>query len=242
MAFPIAPDRRRAESDSDFYVADPFGLRKAITPVYVRDLNNGMFRGCGTSFYINPFGRQLSAMHVTTDFFNAHGISVRPGTTTTNMAVPNELIGILHDPGLVYGTAPAGDALYVTDFILFPVDQTKHPLAITFSSDRLRFVEPQLDLASWNIGGLSDRTSVYLPIRVGSGSSLEVGDRVLALGFPTNTSWRRPHAQIPTFHEEMRGSVGHVIELHTEHDPERKIWPRIVVDVRWAWNEWRPGI
>jgi len=64
MPFPIEPDARTDETESDFLIQDPFGLRRAITPVFVSDLHDGMFEGCGTSFYVTPFGHQLSAMPV----------------------------------------------------------------------------------------------------------------------------------------------------------------------------------
>jgi hypothetical protein len=100
MPFPIEPDARTDETESDFLIQDPFGLRRAITPVFVRDLHDGMFEGCGTSFYVTPFGRQLSAMHITTDFFNDRGIFIRSGPTKILIQPDDDWIGILHDPGL----------------------------------------------------------------------------------------------------------------------------------------------
>jgi hypothetical protein len=90
----------RIHTESDFLIQDPFGLRRAITPVFVRDLHDGMFEGCGTSFYVTPFGRQLSAMHITTDFFNDRGIFIRSGPTKILIQPDDDWIGILHDPGL----------------------------------------------------------------------------------------------------------------------------------------------
>jgi serine protease Do len=233
MPFPIEPDARTDETESDFLIQDPFGLRRAITPVFVRDLHDGMFEGCGTSFYVTPFGHQLSAMHITTDFFNDRGISIRSGPTKTLIQPDDGWIGILHDPGLVFGSCPAGDVLYATDFVLFPVDQHKHPNAITFTDDRLKYVEPELDLASWNIAGLGERKTTFLPIRVGGPPSVKVGDRLMAVGYPNIKSWHRPGAQIVTYQEEMRAAVGTVIEVSHEWDHDRKIWPTIVVEGRW---------
>ena len=176
-------------------------------------------------------------MHITTDFFNCRRISVRPGPTKTLIQPDDGWIGILHDPGLFYGTRPAGEVLYATDFVLFPVDQQKHPNAITFSDNQLRYVEPQLDLTSWNIVGLGERKTTFLPIRVGCTGSVKVGDRLMAVGYPGIKSWRRPDAQAVTYQEEMRGSVGTVIEVSSDWDHDRKIWPTIVVDARW-----RPGM
>jgi serine protease Do len=232
MPFPVEPQRGLNEPEDYFTVQDPFGLRKAVTPVFVRDLRDGMFTGCGTSFFITPFGRQLSAMHIATDFLNERGIAIRPGSKS-QIQTDDARIGILHDPGLVYGTRPAGEVLYVSDFVMFPVDQTKHPLAFSFSAERLGHVEPELDLMSWQIGGLSDRKTTFLPIRIAGIQTVKAGDRLMAVGYPEIKSWRRPGAQLLTYAEEMRASVGRVIETNDRWEPDEKIWPTIVVDARW---------
>src|ERR1700681_3521835 len=101
MAFPIGPDPRTGEPESLFLIQDPFVLRRSIAPVFVRDLGNGMFYGSGSSFFVTPFWRQLSAMHVVTDFFEEMGVPVRPNTSTLHE--PSDAwTQILFDPGLVY--------------------------------------------------------------------------------------------------------------------------------------------
>ncbi len=161
MPFPIEPDHRLSEPEHDFLIQDPFGLRKAITPFFAFDLQDGMLtnpangasEGLGTSFYVTPFGHQLSAMHLTTDFLNARKASIRPGSEKNMLELKGSWIGVYHDPGLIYGARKAGEVLYANDFVLFPVDQAKHPLAFSFSDDRLNHVEPSLDLTGWKILG-----------------------------------------------------------------------------------------
>src|SRR6266436_760390 len=131
--------------------------------------------------------------------------------------------------------APSGCAscrlLWATNFVLFPVDQSKHPLATTFTLDRLKHVEPTLDLTSWDILGLKDRQTTFLPIRLGCRPSISKGDRVMAVGYPEIKSWRRSGAQMISYQEEMRGSIGRVLNLDSTWDQDRKIWPTITVDV-----------
>jgi serine protease Do len=239
LAFPIEPNA--SESQSDFLIQDPFGLRKAITPFFAFDLSDGMLanpvnaaaEGLGTSFFVTPWGRQLSAMHLTTDFLNARRAVIRPGPEKNILELKGSWIGIYHDPGLVFGATKAGELLLANDFALFPADQTKHPLAFSFDRDRLNHVEPTLDLSSWNIIGLKEQT-VYLPVRVASPQSVAVGDRVLAVGYPSVRTWRRtPNASTVSYQEEMRGSIGRVVSLDTTWDQSRKIWPTITVDVGW---------
>src|ERR1700731_1840911 len=174
MAFPIGPDPRGSEPESDFLIQDPFVLRRAVTPFFAFDLQDGMLteprkgeaKGIGTSFYVTPFGHQLSAMHVTTDFLNARNLSMRSGPQRNLLELKGTWIGIYHDPGLIFGATKAGELLLCNDLTLFPVDQTKHPGAITFPSERLNYIEPSIDLTGWNICGLQDRRTTYLPIRV----------------------------------------------------------------------------
>ena len=242
MPFPIEPDPRTSEPESDFLIQDPFGLRRAVTPFFAFDLQDGMLaeprtgaaEGIGTSFYVTPFGHQLSAMHVTTDFLNARKASIRLGPEKTLLELKGTWIGIYHDPGLVYGMAKAGELLVANDFTLFPVDQTKKPSAIFSTADQLNYIEPSIDLTGWNICGLGDRKTTYLPIRVGCPASIAEGDRVLAVGYPSVRSWRRhPGAPMVTYQEEMRGSIGRVLKVDHAWDQERKIWPTITVDANW---------
>ena len=141
-----------------------------------------------------------------------------------NTIIPQGIswIGIHHDPGLIFGTRPAGDVLYINNFVMFPVDQTKHPLAITFTADQLGRIEPALDLISWDVDGLSERKVAFLPVRIGQGQNVKQGDLVMAVGYDKNKSWRRPRANIVTYQAEMRGSIGRVIEVHREWYPTAK--------------------
>lgn len=233
MPFPIGPDPRPNEPESLFRIQDPFGLRKAVTPVFVTYPATGLFQGCGTSFFTTPFGRQLSAMHVITDFLNERGIELPPGARR-DLPPTDAAIQVFHDPGLVYGTRPAGRILPASEFMMFPVDQSQNPLLITASAADLIRVEPSLDLVSWHIQMLGDEKTRFLPTSVGrKRPAVKVGDRVMAIGFPTNEGRRQPGRSITSYQEEMFGSVGIVTQINTEWDQTRKRWPELVVDVHW---------
>jgi serine protease Do len=74
-------------------------------------------------------------------------------------------------------------------------------------------------------------------MRVGCRASIAEGDRVLAAGYPEIKSWRRPGAQIVSFQEEMRGSIGRVTKVDRTWEQGRKVWPTFSVDVHW-----KPGM
>ena len=42
MPFPITPDPRLKELETDFMIQDPFGLRRAVTPVFAFDTQEAM--------------------------------------------------------------------------------------------------------------------------------------------------------------------------------------------------------
>lgn len=241
MPFPIGPDLRLNQSENDFTVCDPFGLRLAITPVFAVDLREGDLRrdprngepvGLGTSFYVTPFGQQLSAMHVVAEFLNTEGID--PVSTNTPCKLKRNALAILQDPGVVLGGArPAGNVLYLDKLTMFPVDQTKHPLRDNFTREQLRYVEPSLDLASWKVCDPADRKTMFLPVRVGCPSNIKIGDRVMAIGYPKIKGERRSGAKMVSYEEELRASIGRVIEVSGEWDQDRKIWPTLTVDSRW---------
>lgn len=74
MSFPIEP--QVSEPANDFLIQDPFGLRRAIPPFFAFDLSDGMLakplKGAGeglrTPCFVTPRRRQLSVVHVATDW------------------------------------------------------------------------------------------------------------------------------------------------------------------------------
>jgi hypothetical protein len=102
---------------------------------------------------------------------------------------------------------------------MFPVDQSKHPLATTFTLERLKQVETTLDLTSWDILGLKECQTTFLPIRVGCGPSISKEDRVMAVGYSEIESWQRSGAQMISYREEMRGSIGRVLNSRQHLGP-----------------------
>jgi hypothetical protein len=102
MPFPVGPDPRTSESETDFLIQDPFGLRRAITPVFAFDIKDGMLKepreglsiGLGTSFYVTPYGHQLSAMHIAADFFSAQNVAMRTGPEKNILQQKETWIGI----------------------------------------------------------------------------------------------------------------------------------------------------
>lgn len=231
MPFPIAPDPRFGESESLFRVQDPFFLSRSVTPVFVHELNDGRIVGCGSSFFITPFGKQLSAMHVITDFFNEQKIPVRPNERH-EFQYADARIETLFDPGLVFGTRPAGTMLPAVQFVMFPRNQAENPLAV-LSLPQLQRIEAALDLVSWDLAGFETRNSEYLPTRIGQGPLVQKGERVMAVGFPTIEGRRQGGRSITSYEEAMFASVGTIIDLNPVYDPAQRRAPELFVDKFW---------
>jgi hypothetical protein len=117
--------------------------------------------------------------------------------------------------------------------LMFPRDQSANPLVITFTRERLNRVEPSLDLVSWKIGGPVETKSEFLPVCIGRGPFVAAGDRVMAVGFRINKAMRAEGRAMVTFQEELCGSIGTVIEVHSDWNQDTGVWPRLVVDGFW---------
>lgn len=220
MAFPIRP--ADGESETQFLVQDPFQLRKQVLPLLTVDKADGFLSGLGTSFLADPFGTFLTAEHVLKEHFETPAL--REG------AVAAALFGMR----LVFGTVglrseyfapisdiqfwrrsreeqnplfgPASPPRIVADAVGFHVDATKVPGS--------KFAPP-------------------MPLRL-SGARPQVGDRVMALGYPELTCLRHDSPdRALIFTERMYGAVGTVRSLLPHGRGSMYPWPLIEVEAHW---------
>src|ERR1019366_3493155 len=105
VSFPIKISLKPGETEARFAIQDPWGLRRSVTPLFLVWGTSPEVVGLGTSFFIGP-GTQLTAMHLLTDVVNGRIGGTNPSDQGLNMN--GARLGILHDPGLVYGRRPAG--------------------------------------------------------------------------------------------------------------------------------------
>jgi len=150
-------------------------------------------------------------------------------------------LGILHDPGLVYGRRPAGTFLGVQTMEMFPRRRSEDPLRFTLSDRELRQVEIGLDLAFLRVtNSTPEKPMTPLALEFGSDADVVPGMRVLAVGYPeivgqtaraTSTGFMLP------YRESMCGSIATVLSVHEVTGPGHNKWPTIVVD-----QDWPPGM
>jgi serine protease Do len=234
LAFPFPPPSG-PDQERLFPIKDPFGLRRVVTPLFLAPLVEKSLIGIGTSFFIAPDTVQLTAMHNITDVINQRVCAgYREGDLLT---LENASLGILHDPGLVYGTVIAGTYLSITKIFFFP-DKREDPLQVVRPAQRIEEVEIGLDAARLHFSR-PPSVPVSLPIDFGHRRPLlQRGARVMAVGYKDIKGARsrfdaaRDRLIIP-MREEMWGSVGTVTGLYPDRGPGHNRWPTIEVNCDW---------
>jgi serine protease Do len=233
MPFPFPPPED-PEQEKLFLIQDPFGLRKAITPLFLAPFGAEEFIGIGTSFFVAPHAVQFTAMHNITDVINGRACAARRDGDL--LTIENASLGVLHDPGLVFGTRISGTFLPITKMFFFP-DAKEDPLRIVRSQQQIEAFEIGVDAARLNLS-MPPRAPISLPVDLGHRRRLARGDRVMAVGYKEIIGQRAKFAPssnrlIIPYREAMWGSVGRVTELYPEKGQGHNQWPTIEVDRDW---------
>jgi serine protease Do len=220
MAFPIEPEH--GEGQSQFLIQDPFNLRKQILPILTVRKADGYLTGLGTAFLVDPFGTFVTAEHVLKDHLES--------PKAREMAVATALYGI----GLVYGAvglrsayfAPVREALMWRSAKPEPPPIVGPKPASRMVADVMRF---HVDASK--VPG--PQTAPPLSIRL-SGKRPNIGDRVMAIGYPELTCLKHdPPEKAMQFTERMYGAVGTITGLLPEGRGITYPWPLIEVEANW---------
>lgn len=220
MAFPIRP--AAGESETQFLVQDPFRLRKQILPLLTVDKSDGFLTGLGTAFLADPFGTFLTAEHVLKEHVETPELR--------ESAVAAALFGM----GLVYGTVGLRSEFFapIRAIQLWRrAREEQHPLIGPAPSPRI-----VADAISFHVDATRVPGNTFappLPLRL-SGARPQVGDRVMALGYPELTCLRHDSPdRALIFTERMYGAVGTVMSLLPEGRGSTYPWPLIEVEAHW---------
>ena len=195
-----------------FLIQDPFGLRKAIVPIFKRDLEGDLL-GMGTAFHVDGWGSFLTADHVI-DFarentkFSTDWKDLSPISTGDH---PILFLGM----GLVYGSPTIPDeAFSLVEHIIQVMREKDDPLAVLKGQKQS---ENALDLAVMT-AAFKPKSEIphSVPVRA-SGWFPSIGDVVLAIGFPElNCEKLSDFEKKALLTEGMYGAYGRI----------RKIYPR----------------
>jgi serine protease Do len=183
--YPLAPSS--GQSARQFIVRDPFGLRKAVVPVFWAGAD-GLLTGYGTAFAVDPFGTFITADHVIGDVRRTarpvrHRDEFRGESQAWRFEMPvGEGFVVLLGIGLIYGTVrgPPGAMPRIVE-TWTPVSQGDDPMAaLQGRPDGKPFDLALVRVAPWPpqkdwIRNLPFRTRPPGP---------RPGDRVVAVGYP----------------------------------------------------------
>jgi len=220
MAFPIDPERH--EDIAQFLIQDPFNLRKQILPVLTVDKESGFLTGLGTSFRADPFGTFVTAEHVLKDHFETPELR--------DSAVATVLFGM----GLVFGTvglnskyfAPVREAMMWRSAVPEQSPLIGKPQPPRIIADVMRFHVDDRAVPG-------PQEALPLPIRL-LGRRPQVGDRVMAIGYPELTCVQNEAPdRAMRFTERMYGAVGTITNLLPEGRGSTYPWPLIEVQAHW---------
>ncbi|MGO7133465.1 serine protease [Rhizobium leguminosarum] len=211
------------ERASLFRVQDPFGLRKAILPLFHAD-RAGILSGMGTGFALDPWGRFLTADHVI-DFVRQSSASDGQYDVTPDNHVL-ALLGI----GLVFGEVGVpSEAIIAMSNYFTPAVQVENPMDFTGKKERRPY-----DVAF--IGSPAQPPAEMirnLPLR-SRPTSPRVGELVVAVGFPEIELAHGPLAELPVaITEGMFAAYGRVSKLHPSGRDRASPTPVFEVEANW---------
>lgn len=220
---------------TQFLVQNPFGLRKAIVPMFRAD-TEGRLHGMGTAFAADSWGTFLTADHVI-DLVRSGGPQTGPANEQIfTFGGDHNLIALL-GIGLIFGT------MGIPQEALARIVETFSP-AIQID-DPLAFTRGGVDHKALDIAVLKSATRPppdmirNLPIRLGYAGP-RVGDVVVAVGYPQIDTVHGNVERVATRVEEgMFAGYGRVTALHP-HGRDRS-QPTPVFEVAADWPSGMSG-
>ena len=212
-----------------FLIQDPLGLRKAVVPIFKRDLKGNIF-GMGTAFHIDGWGTFLTADHVI-EFARETPQKIsnwKELSPTSTGEHPILLLGM----GLVYGSVSIPDeAFSLVEHITQVMREKDDPLALLRGQ---RESENAMDLAVMN-AVFKPRTEIPHSVLVkASGWFPSIGEMVLAIGFPElNCEKLSNIEQIKILTEGMYGAYGRIRKIHSQGTSTLNSTPVFEVEGHW---------
>lgn len=220
---------RGDERPALFAREDPFGVRKAIVPLFLMD-QSGDLQGLGTAFSLDPWGGFITADHVIA--------SARAGAPHTPAGNGNFRVEGPADAGfvVVLGFGLAFGTIALPREAIAPVVSAWSPGLE--GTDPLARLQGRHDLQALGVAILRAP-----PLKVGSIHCLpmrsrpprpQVGETVIALGFPRIDTFRGAQEEARTIIEEgMFAAYGRVTALRPEGRDRSTPTPVFEVEANW---------
>ena len=213
-----------------FRIGDPFGLRRAVFPVFQRD-PDGEARGMGTAFHVDGWGRLLTADHVV-DYTRAHHLEeLRPAALIRPDISRSQHAAVLLGYGLVFGTITIPEATWAAiERIDAVIQQNDDPLEALRQGQSYRTA---VDLAGLT-ALLHPNAPVMHTLPVDFRWKPKVGERVLAVGFPElGVDSGTPEHPAHYLTEGMFGAYGHITDVFPQGRGRAHPTPVFEVEADW---------
>lgn len=229
---PISPLLPGSGNPFRFFIQDPFGLRRAIVPVF---LSNGEHLiGSGTAFHVDHFGTLVTADHVVSAIREGRDFgNFEPNTEKLfDLAPTNSRPYIWLGGVMVYGHAPLPEGMLVgVDLVRSPLRKLDDPMAALMGRSDAGIAA---DVAALKIEPVKRKDWLAtLPIRV-SGWRPKKGDTVIAVGFPEiKDEILDPSTARHLLSEGMYAGYGTVIAAHPTGRDSSNPSPVIEVEADW---------
>ena len=212
--------------DSFFPVLDPFNVRKAVVPLF--DARpDGLHKGLGTAFGVSPKGILFTADHVIAGYRD-RGARLDSDTLSPifSQSGDQSLFAFL-SPGVVYGTVHIPHQFF--PLILSAHSPTKE------GDDPMRELrgEANIQMADVSVLRTQELHEELHTFQV-SASSPEIGDTVVAVGFPKLDVIKGGRREVAALlEEEMFASYGTVTALHPNGRDRANQTPVFEVEAHW---------
>ena len=214
-----------------FLIQDPFGLRKAVVPVFKRDINGEIY-GMGTAFHVDGWGTFLTAAHVI-EF--AREIQKSASSWKDILQNPSGEHPVLFlGMGLIFGSVniPKESFALVT-FMASILQEKIDPLA---NLTGVAKPENAVDLAVMSAQILPHPQVPpphFIPVRA-SRWQPSIGETILAVGFPELECQRlEKHEQEFLLSEGMFGAYGRITNIHANGTSKSNPTPVFEVECNW---------
>jgi serine protease Do len=217
-----------------FEIYDPFGLRKAIVPVFRCDAE-GRYYGMGSAFHVQGGDAFLTAQHVV-DFVECGArIESDDENLLLHDAQGDQPVLYLGVDGVVFGTVRIPDtALAVVSEIRFPSREKDDPLATLQG----RSTSEAADIALLRVAYLPNATQPHTLRMAPPGWIPTLGEHVLAVGYSElDCKLLDERAREALLDEGMYGAYARITAVHNAGRDARHATPVFEVE-----GDWRGGM
>ncbi|GAA4789468.1 serine protease [Lysobacter hankyongensis] len=232
---PKHPYGENAAPGSPFPIHDPFGLRRAIVPVFQRN-PDGSALGVGTAFHVDGWGRLLTADHVVDYTRERHLSQIQPDSLIQVDISQSPHAAVLLGYGLAFGTVGIPEACWapINRIDAIVEESDRDPLEVLRGAQRYH-VGP--DLAG--ITAFLDQKAPSLhAVPVDFHWYPEIGETVFAVGYPDLDFRAMDGEEVERYLEEgMFGVYGTITNLFPNGRGRARPTPVFEVEA-----EWRSGM